>query len=372
MRHLVIVRTGASILDLKTYNCQELGLAKALTKKGWKVSLIMAGKEACVEEYLCEGGSVLVHFMKFIRLDQRFGYFIGIDGKLDELKPDILQVHDLGIFMTWYVTHWAKKHSVPCYLIQGTYSTSDRPVVRQIETLFCLTFGKYTLRNVAGIGCKTLMASRFLNRFSDRDTTLTCIGLDESKFSSPSNREWRNELNLGDRHVLLYVGALERRRRPHFLLDIIKELPDDYVLLLAGDGPQKVELEERIKNDKLNGKVHLLGKLEQELLPSLYGISDLFLLPSEYEIYGMAMLESMYFGLPLVSSNTAGSETVIDSYTDGVIVREFDTDKWCGTIECLCRDTVKLESMKSRAKSKIREKLVWDKAADSFASLYES
>lgn len=45
-QHLVIVRTGANVLNLTSYNCQELGLAKALTKKGLKVSLILAGNKS--------------------------------------------------------------------------------------------------------------------------------------------------------------------------------------------------------------------------------------------------------------------------------------------------------------------------------------
>lgn len=44
--HIVIFRTSGSYIDYNTYNCQELGLSKALVKKGYKVTLIMAGHKA--------------------------------------------------------------------------------------------------------------------------------------------------------------------------------------------------------------------------------------------------------------------------------------------------------------------------------------
>lgn len=368
--HLVIVRTVANVLDLNTYNCQELGLAKALTKKGLKVSLIMAGYENKAEKYSCEGGFVEVHFLKFNAIDQRFGYFCGIYKKLQELDPSHIQVHDLGIFMTWYVVRWAKKNRIPCFLIQGTYQTSPRYCVKQIETLFCSSFGKYTLKNVAGVGCKTIMASRFINSYLKRETRLTYIGLDDNKFKNPLEKNWIKELHLEGKKILLYIGIMEERRRPHFLLDVIKNLPQDYVLLLVGKGPQWDELKKRIEQENLKEKVYLLGKLEQKQLPSLYDQSDLFLLASRYEIYGMVLLESMYFGLPVVSSYTAGSETIIEQWKNGVIISDFNINKWTRNIMDLCEDNERLLTMRIAAKAKITNELIWDKAVESFLKLY--
>lgn len=370
MQHLVIVRTGANVLDLNTYNCQELGLAKALTFKGLKVTLVMAGYEHKEVVYPCDGGEVHVIFLRFKSINQRYGFFLGINKTLAELSPDLLQVHDLGVFMTWYVTRWAKKHNISCFLIQGTYQVSPRSGIKQIEKIYYSTLGKNTLRDVSGIGCKTIMASRFIKSFLDRETQLTCIGLDESKFKTPADKDWKKELGLQNKHVLLYVGILEERRRPNFLLDVIQTLSDDYVLLLVGKGPQWEEIHNRIIKEDLQEKVHLLGKLGQEQLPSLYKCADLFLLASEYEIFGMVILESMYFGLPVISSYSAGAETIITQEDDGVIIDEFDAKKWKQIIISLCGDEAQLLNMKDKARNKIQNVFVWDKAADSFLRLY--
>lgn len=372
MRHLVIVRTGANVLDLKTYNCQELGLAKALVNKGLKVSLVMAGYEKKKETYPCDEGLVDVYFLRFKSIDQRYGFFIGISDTLSILKPDLIQVHDLGIFMTWYVTKWANRNKVPCYLIQGAYQLSPKKGVRQIEYIYYSLFAKDTLRNVSGIGCKTKMASRFIKHFLDCETKMTCIGLDESKFKDPIVKDWRKDLGICEKKILLYVGVMENRRRPHFLLDVAKSLPDDFVMIFVGNGPKWDDLKKRIEIERLQQRVYLLGKLGQEQLPSLYKCADLFLLASEYEIYGMVILEAMYYGVPVVSSYTAGSETIIDQNEDGVIVNEFDVNKWRNIICYLCEDNSRLTEMKKKAQKKISEEYVWQKAVEPFLDLYKS
>ena len=369
--HLVIVRTCANVLDINTYNCQELGLAKALLKKGLCVSLVLAGLESKILNVRTDFGTIGVHYLRFHSLDQRFGCFIGLDKKLQELKPAYIQVHDFGTFMTFEATKWAKKNKVPCFLIQGTYQLSPRPIIRQLEFLFCKTFGKYTLKNVTGIGCKTQMSSRFISDYINRSTLQTNIGLDESKFERSVRKDWRKKLNLDNKHILLYVGIMEERRRPHFLVDIIKLLPKEYVLILVGNGPQLVEIESRVEKENLQGRVFLLGKLRQEELPALYEQSDLFLLASEYEIYGMVLLESMYFGLPVLSSFTAGSETLIDCGRDSFIVNDFDVNRWRNEIVTIFSDGQKLKSIKQLARFKIKNQYIWDKAADTFINLYK-
>ena len=62
--HLVIVRSGGSIINFSSYNCQELGLAKALSKKGWKVSIILAGHTYREERIEIMGGNHQNHLLQ--------------------------------------------------------------------------------------------------------------------------------------------------------------------------------------------------------------------------------------------------------------------------------------------------------------------
>lgn len=364
--HLVIVRTSGSILNLKTYNCQELGLAKALHAKGLRVSLILAGNDTKQEEI----DGIDVQYCSFKSINQQLAWFSDIESILAKLEPSVIQVHDLGILMTWRVVRWAKKHNIPSFLIQGTYETTRKPVFKQLEQLFNISFGKYILKNVTGIGYKTLMASRYVQHYHKRETKPTYIGLDDSRFFNAADRNWRKELNIIDKNVLLYVGVLEPRRNPLFLLQIIENLSDDYVLLMVGNGPSLEKVKDYIESRNLSDKVILLGKQPQQQLPSLYKSADVFLLASNYEIYGMVILESMYFGLPVISSMTAGSETLIQNGKDGIVISNFDVKEWNEKIEYIFDNPQLLSSMSTTASFKIKDNLIWEKAADNFLKLY--
>lgn len=364
--HLVIVRTSGSILDLKTYNCQELGLARALSRKGWKVSLILAGRESSSFKF----GDVSVFCCKLYAMNQQLAYFEGISDLLKRLSPTIIQIHEIGLLMSWVVACWSKKNDVPCVLIQGNYRTTQKPILKQFECLFNWTFGKSILKKIKAVGYKTQMAQCYVRKFSCIKSFPTYIGLDESKLQSEQIRDWKKELNIENKHVLLYVGNFESRRNPIFLLKVLQNLPSSVCLLMAGDGNQFMETTEYVKKWDLSDRCFLLGKLRQDELASLYKNADLFLLASNYEIYGMVILEAMYFGVPVISTLTAGSESIIENGKNGIIIKELDEIIWGRQIQEILQSPELLTKMKKSAIEKINNKLLWDKAVDRFVDLY--
>ena len=163
---------------------------------------------------------------------------------------------------------------------------------------------------------------------------------------------------------------MESRRNPLFLLKLMKQLSDDYCLVLVGDGPLFEQIKCTITNDHINNVI-VLGKKNQEDLPTLYASADLFLLASSYEIYGMVILESMYFGCPVLSTMTAGSEVLIENNKDGIIIDgNLDADKWINKIHELFTMPEILKNMGKNASDKIKMQLVWDGACQNFIKVY--
>lgn len=370
-KHIVIVRTGGSIINFESYNCQELGLAKALTQKGIKVSLVFAAENNKSLYINHQGSNINIYLRKFKSINQALAWFDNIETLLDSIKPDILQIHEFGMLMSWRIIRWAKKHNTPICLIQGSYRTTQKPVFRQLEELFNQTFGKYILSNCDAIGCKTKMAAEYTAKHTDKPTILTPIGLDISKFKNSEEYDWKMRLGINnDSDILLYVGNIEQRRNPLFLIDILERLPEQYHLVIVGDGPLKNATVEAVKQRNLSKRCTLTGKLAQSQLSSLYRQSSAFVLVSDYEIFGMVILEAMYFGLPVITTSTAGSQTLIDNLSDGIIIKHKDASIWANTIDNLLKDKQKLISLSDKAKQKIDTSLTWDKAADKFVALY--
>lgn len=371
--HILIVRTSSLIIDFKTYNCQETGLAAALVRKGFRVSFVTPGKQYKHIQFPIDNkGDINIYTVDFLKLNRNICWYKGYFKLLKMIRPDLIHINSISLSMSFLTQLWADKHGIKTVVIQGNYEVTQKTILKQLEQLFNYTIGRYIIKHCNGVGCKTYWASDFIKKYVPSiKTKLTRIGLDTSRFYNKKYIDWRKMLELNDEKILLYVGTLEKRRNPLFLIEILNNLSDDYHLIIVGNGILKEEIKTNIKYRKLEKRCHLLGKLSQEELPSLYKTADIFLLPSDYEIFGMVILESMYFGTPVISTHTAGAESIITSGKDGIILEKKDVSIWCNNIIRMMDDTDLLESMGNEAKKTIENYLTWDQTVHEFMNLYE-
>jgi type III pantothenate kinase len=92
--------------------------------------------------------------------------------------------------------------------------------------------------------------------------------------------------------------------------------PDAFVYRIAGIGPEADRLQQQAKNLGIAHRVELVGWLEPDNLPEFFSSLDVFLHPARYEPYGVAVLEAMASGKPVVGSDAAG--VVVDRIRNGV------------------------------------------------------
>lgn len=105
-------------------------------------------------------------------------------------------------------------------------------------------------------------------------------------------------------------------KRTQDVLRIFKNVHDviPSKLLLVGDGPERQLLEQQCRDLNITDDVRFLGKLDP--VEELLAVSDLFLLPSQTESFGLAALEAMACQVPVISSNAGGlPEIMIDGVT---------------------------------------------------------
>jgi N-acetyl-alpha-D-glucosaminyl L-malate synthase BshA len=126
---------------------------------------------------------------------------------------------------------------------------------------------------------------------------------------------------------------------------ILEKIPAK--LLLAGDGPERVEVEQLCRELNLKDDVRFLGKLDA--VEEILSVSDLFILPSETESFGLAALEAMACKLPVISSNAGGiPELNIDGVT-GYLDEVGDIDGMAAHAIHILEDENRLKQFKENA-----------------------
>ena len=124
-------------------------------------------------------------------------------------------------------------------------------------------------------------------------------------------------------------------------------------LLLIGDGPERSNVEEMCRSLGMCEDIHFFGKsknIEQFLVNG-----DLFILPSETESFGLAALEAMAAGMPVISSNTGGLPEVNEHGFSGYLCDAGDTERMTDYALEILSSTEKLETFKSNAREQAKK-----------------
>jgi glycosyltransferase involved in cell wall biosynthesis len=134
--------------------------------------------------------------------------------------------------------------------------------------------------------------------------------------------EVRRELRIPEgSKVLLFVHRLSKRKGAHYLPQILKELKDEnVVLVIAGDGPERVNVESQISQYGLRDRVRFLGWIPQKAITRYFAVADAFLLPSEEEGFPHVLLEAMAVGMPYVAFDVGGVREITAPIGLGYVV----------------------------------------------------
>jgi glycosyltransferase involved in cell wall biosynthesis len=109
--------------------------------------------------------------------------------------------------------------------------------------------------------------------------------------------------------VALFCAKLQAWKSPQDVLEAFARASvDNSFLVYAGDGPLRGTLERRAVELGVADRVRFLGFVNQSQLPSVYSAADLFVLPSEYEPFGLVVNEAMLCGCPVAVSDRVGAK----------------------------------------------------------------
>ena len=333
---IAFVRTASNILKYGGYNIQEIGLAKALLK--YDVSTDVYARFSNVDkvtEVACEEKNrVEVHPLVGKQIYREIMYYPSLKKDLCEGGYDIVQLLDDSQMMLPMLFKALKNQGVKTILWQGMYRNFPAKPARMMQMVYDLLLAKtldfYSDLKIA----KTEAAKEYLSKKHYHNIITLPVGLDSVEYQVNSAFDKIiDDFKKQNPFILLYIGAVEKRRNPHFLIDLFNSWDrDGGGLIVIGKGPMKDELKKEIALSHKKEKILYFESVPNKELISVYKRANVFLLPTNYEIYGMVVMEALSMGIPVISTPEAGPQYILGNERLGKCL-PLRKEEWISSIE---------------------------------------
>ena len=153
-----------------------------------------------------------------------------------------------------------------------------------------------------------LEQSKYLTKYKKKSDILP-IGISDISKDYNEGKSEHIKQQYKDKKIIFSLGRLVTYKGFEYLINAAEYLPEDYVILIGGEGPLKQHLQDIINQKQLNSKVCLLGYLDDVDVFSYYKACDLYCLSSieKTEAFAIVQIEAMSFSKPIVATEIFGS-----------------------------------------------------------------
>jgi 1,2-diacylglycerol 3-alpha-glucosyltransferase len=365
---IVIIRLNVGDFGkIGTYNVQEIGLANALIRKGHQVVVLYLNRK--VKSVVVDEKYEFVHYLPHIS--------IGLHGifnttVLKQFNPEKMILFSDNQLWSKNVIMWCKKRNIKCVNYFGGVLSDNPKRINQFYTKLILMRNK-NLYNYSINIAKTKKVKVEMEALKIPLRKVVNIGLDDSILRNAYNPDNNIRKTLGfndDELVLLFVGRLVNYKNPLLACKILLELLNRGIksrLVIIGIGSLKSELQKYIEEKNIKSNVTWIERVLYEDMYKYMVSCDCYINLSTKEIFGMAILEAMYYGLPVVAHEAPGPNEIIENGISGYLCNYVKVSEWVDQVIIAVKNKNELASA---SKLRIYEKFMWDNLADEFINLY--
>jgi L-malate glycosyltransferase len=303
-------------------------------------------------------------------------YSLALASKMVEVVEyenlDILHVHyAIPHATSAYLAKQMLKDKIDLKIITTLHGTDITLV--GLEPSF-LPLVKFSIEQSDGV----TSVSRFLkektitNYSCDKAIEVIPNFVDTNHFKPQPDNGFKKKIAPDGEKILVHTSNFRVVKRVTDTIKIFeqvqKEIPSK--LLLVGDGPDRSECERLCRQLELCDKVKFLGK--QEALVDILSASDVFLIPSQSESFGLAALEAMSCGVPVISSSVGGLPELVSHNKSGFIAEIGDIDRMAKYVIDLLSNERKYKLFSKNARERAVNKFDISKVIPIYEEYYKT
>lgn len=294
--------------------------------------------------------------------------YSGLYRVISKENPSVIITNAFSIATTkLWLRSWFKK---PDYIIwSGAIRRKDRSdsFVRRLQRKILIK------RAVGFIAYGTKAKEYLVSLGAQRDKVEIGINTTSTEFYRAETKRIRENLKDKEkRKHLLYVGYITKRKRLDKLFYVVKSLSirrQDFVLQLVGSGPEMENLKNLAEDLHITDLVNFEGFKQKNEIPCYLAESDCFLFPSEYDIWGLVLVEAMSAGLPCIASIHAGATNdLIKEGVTGFAMDFSETEKVVDKVNWILENPKLSKEIGQNASRFIAENVSLQKSAEGFVS----
>ncbi len=296
-------------------------------------------------------------------------------------KTDLIHTHSYGYFQSTSGVFAKKLKDLPMVITphyHPPWSMWGGSKRKQLRKFYDGILGKTTFFALDAIICHTENEKKLISMFSVPEEKIRIIpaGVDFSRFESlPSPQLFRDHFKVNDR-IVLYTGRLASNKGLFHLMDaapkVLSQFKDTTFVLVGEDEGERKRLEERTVKLGIKDNVLFTGHIKDEKrFLSAYSACDVFVLPSEYEAFGLVLLEAMACKKPCVATRVGGVPEVIQDGKTGLLVEYGDAKELANAINDLLGDEKKRKEMGNHGRKRVKENFTWPIVVDKLERVYE-
>jgi N-acetyl-alpha-D-glucosaminyl L-malate synthase BshA len=301
-------------------------------------------------------------------------YELGLVTQLVQLA----EAHDLDIIHA----HYAVPHAASAYLAKQIFNSSRLKTITTLHGTDITLVGadpsfhrvvKFAIEKSDGVtAVSRYLMKRTIEEFDiRREIRVIPNFVDAARAAQTRDLCSRDAFAPGKEKILMHASNFRPLKRIGDVVRIFARVREQMPakLLLIGDGPERLFIQQLVRELKLGADVHFLG--EQDQLEPLFFCADLFLLPSEQESFGLTALEAMNCGVPVIGTDVGGLPEVIVHGETGYLFPVGDIAGMSANAVALLRDPARHELFKTQARRRARQFFNADEIIPQYEAYYE-